>query len=642
MTAGGDRGVGRRGWLGLAVAILAGAFLGLLHLTGNDALQRLEGTTLDWRLLLRGAMPAPQDIAIVAVDDASLARVGRWPWPRQQLADVVDRLNMAGAHTLAIDILLLEPDTEAGDGALRDALTRHRHDVVAMAALFDKASDQSAADLARLALPAAIHPATGALAPPQARGLLRPLPMFEAAASIGHVNLMPDASGTPRSHYPVLELEGALLPSFPLLAVAAQRDLAMGDIALSLDGSLRLPVAPSGAVQNIALGPALDIPLNYFGPGASFATYSLADVLDERVGPEALQGRLVLLGGTATGLGDKFNTPFDSYLPGVEILATAIANLQLDNYLRRSTEQIGIETALIFLLTLLAWAIGRLPGPRLGLGCNLVLLAAWLALSQAMLVFSLRWLAVAGPGLGIAIGAIVSVAGRMVSERRLRREVERQRGNLARYVPPTLADALADRQEAAFDGREQMAAILFVDLQGFTSASESRSPSETAHFLKDFHAQLEAVVATHKGIIAQFLGDGAFILWGLPLPMAEDPADALACARAMLRRLHQWQPDMTARIGVHFGPVAMAQLGGQNQLQLTAAGDTVNVASRLEAIAKEVGAILTISDDVASAIRALGRHDLLAGLAAQPARRIRGRDQLLGYWSARNVADLAG
>ena len=640
MTAGGGRGIDRRGWLGLGVAVLAGAFLGLLNLTGNDALQRLEGTTLDWRLLSRGAMPAPQDIAIVAVDDASLARIGRWPWPREKLAEVVDRLNDAGARTLAIDILLLEPDTDAGDGALRDALARHQHNVVAMAALFDKASDQTQAELAELALPAAIHPATGALAPPQARGLLRPLPMFEAVASIGHVNLMPDGSGTPRAHYPVLELDGSLLPSFPLLAVAAQRDLAIGDIALSLDGSVRLPVAPSGTLQNVALGPALDIPLNYFGTAASFATYSVADILDGKVATEAFKGRLVLLGGTATGLGDKFNTPFDSYLPGVEILATAIANLQLDNYLRRSTEQIGIETALILLLTLLAWAIGRLPGPRLGLGCNLVLLAAWLALSQVMLVYSLRWLAVAGPGIGIAIGAIVSVAGRMVGERRLRREVERQRGNLARYVPPTLADALADRQEAAFDGREQMAAILFVDLQGFTSASESRSPSETAHFLKDFHAQLEAVVATHKGIIAQFLGDGAFILWGLPLPIAEDPANALACARAMLRRLHAWQPDMTSRIGVHFGPVAMAQLGGQNQLQLTAAGDTVNVASRLEAIAKEVGAILTISDDVASAIRALGRHDLLAGLTAQPARRIRGRDQLLGYWSAKNVADL--
>lgn len=641
MQTGNGRSADRRGWLGMAVAVLTGVFLGLLNLSGNDTLQRIEGTTLDWRLLLRGPLPAPQDVAIIAVDDASLTRIGRWPWPRDKFAEIVDRLSDAGARTIALDLLLLEPDTAPNDQALRDALLRHQRNVLVMAALFDKAPAQAPADITRLALPADLHPATGALSPPRAFGLLQPLPLFQETSAIGHGNLMRDGSGTPRTHYPVLELDGALLPSFPLLALAAQRGLDAGDIAINREGAMRLPQARGGALQYVSLGPSLDIPLNYFGPAGSFATYAAADLLEQKIAPGALTDRLVLFGGTATGLGDEFNTPFDSALPGVEVLATAIANLELDNYLRRSTEQIAIETALIFLLTLMAWALGQLPGPRLGIACNLTLLAAWLAVSHVMLVVSLRWVAVAGPGLGIILGASIAVAGRMVRERRLRREVERQRGNLARYVPPTLADTLADRQEAVFDGREQMAAILFVDLQGFTSASESRSPSETAHFLKDFHAQLETVVAAHNGIIAQFLGDGAFVLWGLPQPVAEDPAQALTCARAMLLRLHAWQPEMTARVGVHFGPVAMAQLGGQNQLQLTAAGDTVNVASRLEAIAKEVGAILTISDDVANAIRALGRHDLLSGLAAQPARRIRGRDQLLGYWSARQVADLA-
>lgn len=630
----------RRGWLGIVAAMLGGLFVALLHLTGNDALQRIEGATLDWRFLLRGAIEAPPEVAIIAIDDASLSRSGRWPWPRERLAELIDRLDAAGAKTIAIDILLLEPDTDAGDAALRDALARHGRNVIPMAAQFDTAPTPVSADISRVALPAAVRPVTWALAPRQASGLLRPLPMFEGAAWVGHVNLMPDASGTPRVHFPVLGLGDTLLPSFPLLAAVAQREFSITDIVLTLDGKLHLPRASGDPRQSVTLGPGYGIPLNYFGPGTTFATYSAIDLMDGKIPPESLAGRLVLLGGTATGLGDEFNTPFDSALRGVEILATAIANLQLDNYLRRSTEQIGLETVLIVVLTLLAWGIGQLPGPRLGLAGNLLLLMAWLALSQVLLVFSLRWLAVAGPGLGILIGATIAVVGRMVRERRLRGEVERQRGNLARYVPPSLADALADKEEAAFDGREQMAAILFVDLQGFTHASESRSPTETAHFLKDFHAQLEAVVAAHGGIIAQFLGDGAFVLWGLPQPTPDDPVAALACARDMLRRLAAWQPQMTARIGVHFGPVVMAQLGGQNQLQLTAAGDTVNVASRLEAIAKEVSGVLAISDDLAGAIRILGRHDLLAGLTAQPARRVRGRDQLLGYWSARNVADL--
>lgn len=624
---------------------LLGAIVALLHMTDNPVLERVEGITLDWRFVLRGPLPSPADTAIITIDDRSLANLGRWPLPRATLARAIDQLSAAGAKTIAVDILLIEQEDAgdaAGELALAAALRRHGRGILAMAMLFNEsAPPPDLAIASALSLPAVARPATGALMPPEAKGLLLPLPVLEAAARPGHVNLLPDTGGTPRAHLPVISLAGSLLPSFPLLAVIKQRDLSVDALALSLAGELRLPMAPDGPRQTIALGRTLDIPLNYFGPTATIASYSLVDLLDDKIPPDSLRGRVVLLGGTATGLGDDFITPYDASLPGVEVLATAISNLLDDNYLRRPTGQIALEAILILLLTILAWGLGQAPGPRLGLLLNLVLMIGWLMLAQAMLVWHLRWLAVAAPCLGIGLGATVAIAGRMVRERRMRGEVERQRGNLARYVPPTLADALADRESAAFDGREQMAAILFVDLQGFTSASEDRSPSETAHFLKDFHAQLEAAVVEHQGIIAQFLGDGAFILWGLPLPEVEDPARAVACARAMLRRLHAWQPEMTARVGVHFGPVAMAQLGGQNQLQLTAAGDTVNVASRLEAIAKEIGAILTVSDDVASALRALGRHDLLAGLTAQPARRVRGRDQLLGYWSARNVAELA-
>jgi adenylate cyclase len=624
---------------------LLGAVVALLHMTDNPVLERVEGITLDWRFVLRGPLPSPTDTAIITIDDRSLAGLGRWPLPRATLARAIDQLSAAGAKTIAVDILLIEQENASnqdGEIALAAALRRHGQSILAMAMLFNEsAPPPDLATVATLSLPAVARPATGALHPPEANGLLQPLPMLQAAARPGHVNLLPDTGGTPRAHLPVIDLAGSLLPSFPLLAAAKQRDLPVDALALSLAGELRLPVSPDGPRQTITLGRALDIPLNYLGPTGTIASYSLIDLLEDKIPPDALRGRVVLLGGTATGLGDDFITPFAATLPGVEVLATAITNLLNDNYLRRSPGQIALEAAFIVLLTTLAWCLGQAPGPRLGLGLNLALMVVWMLLAYIMLVWPLRWLAVAAPCLGIGLGATVAIAGRMVRERRMRGEVERQRGNLARYVPPTLADALADRESAAFDGREQMAAILFVDLQGFTTASEDRSPSETAHFLKEFHAQLETVVVEHQGIIAQFLGDGAFILWGLPLPEAEDPARAVACARAMLHRLHAWQPGMTARVGVHFGPVAMAQLGGQNQLQLTAAGDTVNVASRLETIAKEIGAILTVSDDVASALRALGRHDLLAGLTAQPSRRVRGRDQLLGYWSAKNVSELA-
>jgi len=141
--------------------------------------------------------------------------------------------------------------------------------------------------------------------------------------------------------------------------------------------------------------------------------------------------------------------------------------------------------------------------------------------------------------------------------------------------------------------------------------------------------------------VAQFLGDGALALWGLPQPRAEDAALALACARDMLLRLARWQPNNPARVGLHYGPVAMAQLGGRHQAQLAAAGDTVNVASRLEAAAKATGTILVISDDMVTAVRALGRDDLIKGLISRQDQPVRGRDKPISYWSVTSCAELA-
>ncbi|MBL8709385.1 MAG: adenylate/guanylate cyclase domain-containing protein, partial [Rhodospirillaceae bacterium] len=529
----------------------------------------------------------------------------------------------------------------AGDAALRTALLRNERTVLAMGLRLDgDASELSGDDIGDLALPAYARPAVGSLVPQQATGLLKPIAEFATAAKMGHVMLQPDSGGTPRAHFPIIAVGDAMLPSFPLLVAVAQRGQSIKSILLSLSGSLQIPGSDGTAQQPIELGPRLDIPLNYLGPAGTITSYPLTDLLAGRIPADVLRDKAVLIGATAATFRDAFVTPFDPQLPGVEILATATANLLADDYLRRTSEQLPLEGLLIVTLAAIAWGLGQAPGPRLGLALNLALLAGWLVLSQVMLAWSSRWLAVAGPSMGIALGAAIAVAGRMVQERLLRSEVERQRGNLARYVPPSLADALAMAEKPAFDEREQMAAILFIDLKGFTTASEIRSPSETAHFLKAFHAQIEDVVVAHRGVIAQFLGDGALILWGLPQPQPDDPALALACARNMLRRLSAWQPNIVARIGLHYGPVAMAQLGGHNQFQLAAAGDTVNVASRLESMAKEAGVVFAVSDALVDAVRALKREDLLVGLVAQPARSVRGRDQVLGFWSAQGVTDI--
>lgn len=637
----------KRGWLGPVLALVFGLGIAVLHLANNQILESIEqGVTLDWRFGLRGPQSPPSDIAIIAIDDRSLARLGRWPLPRTTLADIVDRLADAGAKTIGIDVLLSEHEpisglaadaASPGDQALVDALRRHGRAVMAMAMLFNDGSPIGGKkqDVGKIALRSVMQASVASVPPLVADGMLRPLPELEEVATVGHVNQQPDDAGIARAQYPVIAFEEWFIPSFPLMVAAAQRDLPIESIGLFLDGKISL------GRQAIPLDYQFGLTLNYLGPTGTFRTYSLLDLLDGLIPPALLKDRVILVSATATSLGDTFTTPYDRNLPGVETLATGVANLLHGDSIIRTMEQRVVEAAVIVALTLLAWWLGlRSPGPRWGMGLNLLLLVAWLAMCQIVFVTQYRWVAVVGPGIAILTGAILGAIGRMVHERRLRSEVERQRGNLARYVPPTLVDTLAERTTPAFDEREQMAAVLFVDLQGFTHASETRSPSDTAHFLKAFHGQLEEVVQTHQGIVAQFLGDGALALWGLPQPRDDDPALALACARDMLLRLALWQPKIPARIGLHYGPVAMAQLGGRRQAQLAAAGDTVNVASRLEAAAKATGTVLVISDDMVTAVRALGRADLIKGLQPQDAQPVRGRDKPITYWSAASCADL--
>jgi adenylate cyclase len=624
------------------LAILLGLVIGWLHLSSDPWLESFDqGAALDWRFRLRGPAEPPTDIAIIVVDDRSLAKIGQWPWPRAKLAEIVEVLRLAGAKSVGFDILLSEQEIDtsgAGDLILADALKRQGHAVIATALLFNNGSPSTGktVDVGHIALRNVLNQQFGPGHMITADEILRPLPTLESVAAVGHVNQQSSEIGQTRAQYPAIAYGGSLIPSFPLLLAARQKDLPLSAIGFDYAGRLIF------GTQKFSLDDRYGIGLNYLGPAGTFRTYSALDLLELRIPPALLKDRAVLVGVSATSLGDNFTTPFSLDLPGVEVLATATDNLLRGAGLIRTPEQRILEAVVIIMLSLLSWRLG-IGAQRLvwGLANNLALLLGWFAFAQLMFSHTNRLVAMSGPMAAIVVGGALGLLARLVLERRLRNEAERHRGNLARYVPPSLVETLAERETPAFDEREQLAAVMFVDLQGFTHASEERSPADTAQFLKSFHAQIEDVVAAHGGIVAQFLGDGALVLWGLPHPREDDPARALACARDMLLRLRRWRPENPARAGLHFGPVAMAQLGGRHQSQLAAAGDTVNVASRLEAAAKSTGTVLVISDDMVKAIRTLGREDLISGLSSRPEQPVRGRDKPISYWSAASCADLA-
>jgi len=627
----------------LVALVLAVSSAALYLFTGSaNILKELEARSFEWRLQVRGSREPPADLVIIAVDDKTLSGLGRWPLPRAVVAEAVTAIEAAEAKSIGIDILFLEPEApyngvshSSGDQKLMGALRQMRRTILAMALLFEDAATpgQDERVVAEgIGYSLVLKPASGALQPPRAHDALMPIPPLRQAARVGHVNVVFGGSGDALSIYPAVLLDGAYIPAFSVELAAEQLSIPWDRLGIALDGMLLL------GDRRVPLDVDLSLTINPYGSEGTITTYSLIDLLEERLPEGSLKGKSVLLGATAVGVGERFNTPLDDNLPGVELLAGSTANLLDDSAIVRTPETRLADAGVMLAMGALAWFIGRGLGLRLaGLGLAVQVVACW-GLAYLVVVELQLWMAVAPVTILILACGGIGMVSRAAVERLHRREAERQRRNLARYVSPLMAERLAAAERPDFDRRNQDAAILFIDLGGFTGESESRPPAETVDFLVAYHGLLERVVLAHGGVIEQFQGDGAMVIFGLPEPQPDDPPRALACARALVQALFEWQPALSVRAGLHFGPVTIAQLGGQSHAQLAAAGDTVNVASRLEQLAKERHATLVISDDLAARVRDYGQEDLLQGFENVDPQPLRGRQRPLGLMTATRQA----
>lgn len=232
-----------------------------------------------------------------------------------------------------------------------------------------------------------------------------------------------------------------------------------------------------------------------------------------------------------------------------------------------------------------------------------------------------------------------------------RLQSERARANLARYFAPALVDELAADSHSVTQIGEHEAAVLFVDIIGFTRRCEGLGAVRTMHFLRAFHRRMDAAVFAHGGTLDKYIGDAVMATFGTPRAGPRDAANALACAVAIQQTVADWNlelaaegaPSLKVGVGVHFGPVVTGDIGGDQRLEFAVIGDTVNVAARLEELTRERGADIVISQELADAARAQGAGGLLAGFAPGSALALRGRSAPIVPWQRlRNPPDAVG
>lgn len=628
----------------LAIALVAFCIAHSLHYLEVAPLRRADDLLYDMRVRWFAGAAVDERIAIVDIDERSLAELGRWPWHRARLADLVERIFADyGALLLGLDVILAEPDESSGLPSL-EALARGplRQNPAFQAALAElrPALDYDgrlAAVISRYPVVLGFHFSAGAGAAQSgelpaalrveaaelAAGLTRwpgygaNLPRLQQAAMAGGFLGAPvDSDGVTRrgwllaSHdgrvYAALALAMAQVllghPELQLRFAEAPPGRSGGGPLVALElasarGPLRVPVDQQAAVL-----------LPFRASAGRFAYHSAADVLAGRLPADSLRGRVVLLGTSAAGLLDQRVTPVSEAFPGVEVHANLLAGLLDGALVQAPAYAPALETGLLLLVGLAlllalprvspAWAV-VLTGLIL-LGVTSVHLAAWAVGRLALPMAASLVLPVGLLALQLFFGSFL--------ERRARQRLAELFGQ---YVPPELVDEMSrDPENYSMAGRSAELTVLFADVRGFTTLAEQMPPDELAHLMNDYLSAMTEVIRQHRGTLDKYIGDAIVAFWGAPLADPEHARHAVAAGLAMqvaLAGVNQrfaargW-PALRIGIGINTGTMVVGDMGSRHRRAYTVLGDAVNLASRLQGLSAQYGAGVIVGQATRQAI----------------------------------------
>ena len=580
-------------------------------------------------------------IVILDIDERSLGEIGRWPWSRNVMADVVTKLfDKYGIVLLGFDVIWAERDTSSGIDAL-DALAKENlKEVSAFQQIYKEVRPKldydgqfaeaikgrpvvlgyyfnSEARAVKVnAIPEPVLP-KGTFAGRnipffQWNGYTGNLPIYvKNAASAGHFNPLIDFDGVARRVPLIIEFDGAYYESLSLAMVRTLLALRSGKFPNVEPGYPPDRFIGKGysGLEWIKVGP-LTIPVDdtvgalipYRGKKFSFPYVSLADVIKDRVKPEQLKGKIAFLGTTAPGLFDLRSTPVDEVYPGVEIHANMMAGMLDKAVKQKPPYMVGAE---VILLVIGGVALALLI-PMLSALWATVAAVAGLAL---IILFNIGIWTQADMVLPLATSVLMTGAiyvmnmayGYFVESRSKRQFTEL----FGQYVPPELVDEMArDPEKYSMEPKAADLTILFSDVRGFTSISEQLSPEDLKEYINAYLTDMSAIIRHHRGTLDKYIGDAIMAFWGAPVADADHARQGIITALEMQRecdklrekfRARGW-PEFNIGVGLNSGPVRVGDMGSQVRKAYTAMGDAVNLASRLEGRTKTYGVGILVGE----------------------------------------------
>ncbi len=611
----------------------------VLALTGIEAFRTVELKTYDWRLA-RTADPASarNDIALVEIDEYSLRNLqehaGRWPWPRVVHASLIDFLNRGKPALIVFDVLFADADRREGfpyggdkwsgeesDKALADTIRKAGNVILLADATFggETTDEQSWRDQGYRLDAAEIL---------ERRVIFEPTRVLaDSAAALGHNFLSLDADGPVRHVVPFVRTGERAMPSLGMAAALRAANIDPSTVQVNASqlkvGDRLVPLERRRVQTEDGVTTYLWNLIHFRGPAflpdlktRPYPHYSFFDLLyseeqllaDQKpnVDPSVFRDKIVFVGVTAAGLHDVFETPFaGGLMPGIQVHASVADDVLSNRFMHpeswgvRVACVLGMALAMAFVSTMLPawWAAG-----------------AFVAAVAAFVFVATRafaggtWINVTQPTLASSLALFGGVGYQYFVEGREKRKMKRLFGQ---YVSRDVYEQLvANPDLARLGGQRREMTVLFSDIRGFTTVSESGQPEEIVAILNEYFTRMVEIVFAHKGTLDKFVGDMVMALFGAPLDDPKHAEHAVDAALAMTRELQRlnekWaaegRPSLDIGIGISTGPMIAGNIGSEAIMSYTVIGDTVNLGARLESLNKQYGTRIIISEAVREAL----------------------------------------
>ncbi len=598
-----------------------------LRLLVFDSFQRLQP---------RAYQPAP--VRIVDLDDATLERIGQWPWPRTKVAELVTRLTELGAAVIVFDMVFAEPDRTSPNHVL--PLWPDTPVVRALRQQADQMPDHDqilADEIAKSRVVTGFVLTYGELIRrpakkkgfsyggqdpkpfvPRFTGAVVNLPELEAAAAgNGSFNLSIDRDGIIRRLATVLRLGDELYPSLALAALRVAQGGKPSYQIKAAGASGEMSFGEHTGINHVKIGRFV-IPTNAFGEMWVHYTPSLPErfipawkVFESQVPREEIEGVIVLVGTSAAGLKDQRATPLNPVAAGVEVHAQALEQIILGDFLERPDWAPGAEIIYLvvlglMLIFLLPW-VGVLWCAIIGGGAMAGAFGlSWYAYDQLHLLFD--------PVYPSIYGLLIYLVESLVSFLRTEAEKNRVRGAFGRYMSPALVEQLAAHPETLKLGGEMKdMTLLFCDVRGFTSISElyKTDPEGLTQLINRFLTPTTDVILERRGTIDKYMGDCIMAFWNAPLDDEDHARHACLSALDMMTCVEVLNADLRTEadaggkpyvrikigIGLNSGECCVGNMGSEQRFDYSVLGDSVNLASRLEGQSKTYGVDIVIGEN---------------------------------------------